>query len=359
MDTIYRSKFTPTSAPVPANTTSNKCQNTSTVVPTCSEIGYSKAFIPNFRMAETQESLDRGVFTDFTLEDSRRELNDFQPLIETGCSNAIAHLLCSVYAPQCYTDSQNSSVRLHPCKELCLYVRSGCEGILTSFGMEWPQHLDCSNTQIYKPGNSTTDMVYCPADLPTLQIPRNIVPSSPPPTGTPPENQVIVITPPMETVGTCESISAVPTCAHLGYTSAYFPNLRQQTLSQANNELRNLQPLLESNCSELLPHLLCSVSAPFCYINRTSNAAARLQPCVELCHFVRASCEPVLRQHNLQWPSHLDCGNNQIYRPNDSLSYCPTNFSLSRNPPTQATPIAQSTPTAVSVATSRPSEGNY
>lgn len=303
MDDIYRSKFI---APTEPPTTTyppilkNSCESTS-LIPTCSEIGYSQAYIPNFRLLES-------------LEDIQRELNDFNPLIASACSNAIAHLLCSVYAPFCYTDDQNIATRLHPCTELCVHVRDGCESTMESFGMPWPQQLDCTDSEIYKPRNSTDTLVYCPTDIQAVHIPPNISPHKP----------------------RCENISNIPVCAEIGYSSALFPNTRHQTPSDANKDLSNLQPLLDSNCSVHLPRLLCSVNAPFCYVN-SSNKAVGIQTCSELCYFVKKSCESVLLQYNLQWPTYLDC-NNENFRPNDSLTYCPQASNLNVSGPTEATP---------------------
>ena len=313
VEDIYRSKFTVPTPPSPTTnpppTFGDTCLSTD-AIPTCSQIGYSHAYFPNFRLLES-------------LEDTRRELEDFKPLIATGCSNAISHLLCSVYAPMCYTDQQNHPVQVHPCVELCNYVRNGCESTLESFGMSWPEHLDCENAEIYKPSNST-DATYCPEDIEDLTIPP----------------VVIDIDPDEEQTPRCESISTVPLCADIGYGTALFPNTRHETPSEANAGLQNLQPLIDSNCSAFLSHLLCSVNAPICYVDQ-SNTAIGLQTCSELCYAVKSACAPMLQEYNLQWPTYLECSNN-IFRPNDSLTYCPRD--LPEANPTVPTPT-QETPT--------------
>ena len=86
-------------------------------------------------------------------------------LVNTNCSNAIVHLLCDVYAPFCYVDKKHGTSKLHPCIELCQYVRDGCESVMNNYGLDWPFHLDCNNSDIYK---SSSELTYCPDDLSKL-----------------------------------------------------------------------------------------------------------------------------------------------------------------------------------------------
>lgn len=164
--------------------------------------------------------------------------------------------------------------------------------------------------------------------------------SSPPDVTEPPPS----VTPPTP-VGRCESISQIPACAQIGYKQAFFPSFRHQTPSEVNLELVNLKPLIDSNCSDYLLPLLCSVNAPLCYVD-TNTRPNRVQTCVELCYFVKNSCEPVLRRYNLKWPSYLDCNNDRIYRVNDSQTFCPSSLNMTSGTmptPTQTTPIEVST----------------
>ena len=120
----------------------------------CTSI-YPNASFPNFRDHATQE-------------DANKELIQFLPLIEGGCSNAIVHFLCSIYAPFC--QARNSEIVLPPCRELCEYVYNGCERPLRDFGLPWPPHLTCTNF----PLNITSKTNFCPTSLKDIEIPPNI-----------------------------------------------------------------------------------------------------------------------------------------------------------------------------------------
>lgn len=120
----------------------------------CSYI-YPSASFPNYRGHVDQFS-------------ANQELIAYTPLVQTVCSNAIVHFLCSIYAPFCQPDRPN--FRIRPCRELCHHVRSTCEDDLNSFNLGWPPHLDCDN---FKP-NSTTSLDFCPDNLNILRIPAQI-----------------------------------------------------------------------------------------------------------------------------------------------------------------------------------------
>ena len=122
-----------------------------TAINVCANVGYANASFPNLRGQGTQA-------------DANAELNSFLPLIETGCSNAIVHFLCAVYAPFCSPAFRNS--RVMPCRDLCLYVRGTCEDELLAVGLPWPTHLNC---ELFP----TRDNSICfgPEDPTRLQIP--------------------------------------------------------------------------------------------------------------------------------------------------------------------------------------------
>ncbi len=334
VDGIYRSKYPPTPSPTPPPILADRCETITNSFPICSQLGYSKAFFPNFRLQ-------------LTPEEANKELSDFMPLL--SCSNAIAHLLCSVYAPFCYEDSASKPMKLHPCIELCEYVTNGCREEVESFGLEWPEHLDCQNEAIFKPRNDTSTLLYCPPNLEMLQLPPNLTPPTMSTTTTTTvASKTVAMTaevrtpaptfPPVPPNARCEVISSIPMCSQIGYAYAIFPNHLHETPSEANQELLSMLPIISTQCSELLLHLLCSVNAPFCY--ERSGRTNILQPCNEMCHFVKATCEPVLFQFDLQWPTDLDCSDANIFRANSSLAYCPSNFTTRETTPTaEPTPI--------------------
>ena len=98
---------------------------------------YTRFAIPNFQNATEEKEIDA-------------ELDSYESLYSTGCSNALIHLLCGYYKPLCFDTELPSSepIRLPPCQELCLYVRKSCEPALMKLlfiGTRaiWPEKLDC------------------------------------------------------------------------------------------------------------------------------------------------------------------------------------------------------------------------
>lgn len=146
--------------PVTTESQSFSCLNISEVS-FCSQIGYFHGSYPNWR----------GQYSPST---ANQELLNYGPLITGVCSNAIVHMLCSVYAPFC--TPERPFIRLPPCKELCQYVRDGCEDDLMEYGFQWPPALGCERY----PSVNETKLSYCPKNLISLEIPSNI-PTDPPP----------------------------------------------------------------------------------------------------------------------------------------------------------------------------------
>jgi hypothetical protein len=126
-------------------------------VPLCANLGYPNTTFPNMRGHTTPE-------------EANEELAHFLALVDTGCSNAIVHLLCAIYAPMCIQKYLEQRLVFPPCKNLCEYVRDGCaDTLLEEFGYSWPPgpHLDC---HIYQ---SAVDNQLCfgPADPSILEMP--------------------------------------------------------------------------------------------------------------------------------------------------------------------------------------------
>ena len=164
------------------------CENI-TQIEFCSQIGYSTASFPNYRDQATQIA-------------ASSELENFRVLAESVCSNAVVHFLCSVYAPFC--DPVRPEFRVPPCRELCEYVREGCEPVVTQFQLTWPPRLECS---LYPMRNSSL-VTFCPPNISTLAIPSNI-PTNPPPTVDPNEaDNTITVSTTNDTDSTTVSASA-------------------------------------------------------------------------------------------------------------------------------------------------------
>ena len=262
-------------------------------IPFCSNLNYPKAHFPNFRGHDSPA-------------DANCELNDFIPLVNTGCSNAIVHLLCAVYAPFCYVNEKHVTSKLHPCIELCQYVRNGCESVLNNYGLDWPPHLDCDNSDIYK---SSSELTYCKDYLR-----KPVTPSTQAMTTTPD------VPPTIEQVQCeCKSTDLIPLCSNIGYSQTY-QNFRGLSIIETNIELSSYQSLIDTSCSDYLINLLCSVYAPPC---NSTDPVIKLRPCRALCRKVKDDCWSNLDIYD-NWPKLFDCENNTVlYQNDDELSYCP------------------------------------
>lgn len=127
-------------------------------VPLCADLGYVNTTFPNLRGHATPK-------------EANEELAHFLGLISTGCSNAIVHLLCSIYAPVCIQEYPD--LKYPPCRNLCEHVEEGCaETLLLVFGYNWPPgpHLDCYNYDTAEENS----LCFGPPDPSMLEIPFHI-----------------------------------------------------------------------------------------------------------------------------------------------------------------------------------------
>ncbi len=126
----------------------NKCVPVE-IVPLCSGLNYSMTTFPNLQGNRTPR-------------EAIAELNQFIPLMNTGCSSGIVHFLCSIYAPICVL----APLKHPPCKRLCEYVENNCTSALERIGLHWPpvEHLACNNF-------NNDDLCFGPDDLSTLILP--------------------------------------------------------------------------------------------------------------------------------------------------------------------------------------------
>lgn len=124
-------------------------------IPLCTDLGYVNTTFPNLRGHTTAE-------------EANEELAHFLGLVSTGCSNAIVHLLCSIYAPMCIQEYPD--MKFPPCRNLCEHVANGCsETFMLVSGYNWPPgpHLDCYNYD----DRDTNSLCFGPQDLSILEIP--------------------------------------------------------------------------------------------------------------------------------------------------------------------------------------------
>lgn len=103
-------------------------------------------------------------------------INQSIALIQTGCSNAIVHLLCSIHLPFCST-LHDRLIRLRPCKSLCKEVREKCEPTFKELHQTPPPYLDCecSDTDgepLYREWSQDNPLCFGPLDPSELKMPN-------------------------------------------------------------------------------------------------------------------------------------------------------------------------------------------
>lgn len=106
-------------------------------IPMCAEIGYSNTGLPNILHQDNVDEINS-------------ELESYNALIRSNCSNALIYLLCSVYAPFCfsmYVRNVYTVLTLPPCQNLCKEVEVGCRATVEQANL--PTHLDCSKYPKY------------------------------------------------------------------------------------------------------------------------------------------------------------------------------------------------------------------
>ncbi|KAJ7378682.1 hypothetical protein OS493_021986 [Desmophyllum pertusum] len=119
-------------------------------IPFCVGLPYNTTIFPNMLNHRTQE-------------EAALELNQFAPLVRFGCSDDLVFFTCSVYAPMC----SELNTPIPPCRSLCNSVKHGCEPVLNSFGIPWPDSLNCDifpelSDQTCVGGNITTGPTHQP-----------------------------------------------------------------------------------------------------------------------------------------------------------------------------------------------------
>uniref|UniRef100_A0A669ERI5 FZ domain-containing protein n=1 Tax=Oreochromis niloticus TaxID=8128 RepID=A0A669ERI5_ORENI len=90
-------------------------------------LSYNQTLIPNL-LGHTSQ---REAFT---------KMSFFNSMVQTVCSVDIRAFLCRVYAPQCEAGQAQ-----WPCRSFCEKARRDCEGLMSNFGISWPEELQCSS----------------------------------------------------------------------------------------------------------------------------------------------------------------------------------------------------------------------
>ncbi|XP_006825063.1 secreted frizzled-related protein 3-like [Saccoglossus kowalevskii] len=106
-------------------------------IPMCKTMAYNKTRMPNLLHHSTQEN-------------AKLAIEQFEPLVNTNCSEYLLFFLCSMYAPICTVEFQTDAIP--PCKTVCLNAKRGCEPIMNEHNVDWPDYLACDDLPLYDRG---------------------------------------------------------------------------------------------------------------------------------------------------------------------------------------------------------------
>ncbi|OXA60000.1 frizzled-1 [Folsomia candida] len=101
-------------------------------IPMCKDMPYNKTILPNLMGHATQE-------------EAGYEVHQYYALVKVQCSPSLKIFLCSLFSPFCNILHEP----LPPCRSLCEAVRNGCEHVLLTFGLPWPDYFDCSRFPLH------------------------------------------------------------------------------------------------------------------------------------------------------------------------------------------------------------------
>ncbi|XP_046365914.1 uncharacterized protein LOC124141809 [Haliotis rufescens] len=85
------------------------------------------------------------MFLQGSLDLMELEMQQYKPLIQSGCSQNLRFFLCGVFMPFCVQERMQEIPFLVPCRELCQGVYDSCheEFTRTRSGLPWPGKLHC------------------------------------------------------------------------------------------------------------------------------------------------------------------------------------------------------------------------
>ncbi|XP_015237311.1 PREDICTED: uncharacterized protein LOC107088946 [Cyprinodon variegatus] len=95
-------------------------------IPMCQGLSYNQTILPNLLGHTSQR-------------EAVMKMSFFNSIVQTVCSADIQLFLCRVYAPECVEGRVQ-----RPCKSFCEKARRNCEGLISNFGVSWPNELNCN-----------------------------------------------------------------------------------------------------------------------------------------------------------------------------------------------------------------------
>ncbi|XP_013916626.1 PREDICTED: secreted frizzled-related protein 2-like [Thamnophis sirtalis] len=76
-----------------------------------------------------------------TMQEVLEQAGAWIPLVQKQCHPDTRKFLCSLFAPVCIVDLDET---IEPCHSLCEQVKNSCAPVMSAFGFPWPDMLDCS-----------------------------------------------------------------------------------------------------------------------------------------------------------------------------------------------------------------------
>lgn len=103
-----------------------------------------------------------GVLPNMFLQNSPerifKEMNNFEDLVLSNCSDKLAFFICGVYLPYC-SDNEGANGFRVPCQELCVEVFKKCGKKLNEItGLNWPSKFQCHR---YPSRDSASNRLQC------------------------------------------------------------------------------------------------------------------------------------------------------------------------------------------------------
>ncbi|XP_041842719.1 atrial natriuretic peptide-converting enzyme-like [Melanotaenia boesemani] len=96
-------------------------------IPVCQGLSYNQTIVPNLLGHKSQR-------------EAVSKMSFFNSMVQAVCSTDIRLFLCRVYAPQCI----EGKVQM-PCRSFCEKAKRDCESLMNSFGVSWPEELQCKS----------------------------------------------------------------------------------------------------------------------------------------------------------------------------------------------------------------------
>ncbi|XP_030048551.1 secreted frizzled-related protein 2 [Microcaecilia unicolor] len=106
----------------------NNCKPIPDTLLLCHGIEYPNMRLPNLLGHENMKEV-------------LQQASSWIPLIQKQCHRDTKKFLCSLFAPVCIDDLDET---IQPCRSLCEQVKDSCAPVMSAFGFPWPDMLECS-----------------------------------------------------------------------------------------------------------------------------------------------------------------------------------------------------------------------